>query len=97
MDDQRLIPDAFLAVYRDARGRLLIRHEELLARHECCEDLCQALLEQVRWLPSEHGVPAGELAERVLGSVQNPLLLRDVERPWAIGRLTELLNGPSFA
>ena len=58
--------------------------------------ICGWIYDEAQGAP-EHGVPAGELAERVLGSVQNPLLLRDVERPWAIGRLTELLNGPSFA
>lgn len=95
-DDQRFVPEAFWALYRDDRGRLLLPREQVLERHECCEDLCQALLEQVRWLPAEHGVSGSELAERVLSSVHSPVLLRDEERPWAIGRLTELLNDPSF-
>ena len=37
-EDQRFVPDSFLALHRDARQRLSLPWEELVARHEWCED-----------------------------------------------------------
>lgn len=93
MDDQRLIPDAFLAVYRDARGRLSESRDTLLARHEWCEDLCQMLAERVQWLHQDHGVDAAELAARVVNSLPDAEGLHAGERDWVQARLAELLNG----
>lgn len=92
MTDQRVVPEAFMDAHRDDRGRLTLGWEALVSRHEWCEDLCQALLEQVQWLQHDHGITPDELASRVIGSLSDPTLMIEAERQWAQARLAELLG-----
>jgi hypothetical protein len=93
-EDQRFVPDSFLALHRDARQRLSLPWEELVARHEWCEDFCQASDDQVRWLLTEHGLTPDELAASVVERVPAPDWLNDAERGWVSSRLAELLERP---
>ena len=38
-DNQTFVPDSFIALYSDARGRLTAPRETIAARHEFCEDM----------------------------------------------------------
>lgn len=90
---QILIPDAFRALYTDRRGRLMIPRDELATRAELCEDLAQQLQGTAQQIHFDLGIAEDEVLDRIHATLANPAAgLREVELPWLIGRLAELLG-----
>ena len=94
-DDQGFIPPSFHAVHADARGRLRLPRRELGARHELCEDLAQALLEQAQAIRHDLGVTESDVLGRIARGLQAPASGLDAgEAEWVVTRLAELLDWP---
>lgn len=92
-DNQILVPPSFIALYSDARQRLLAPAGEVRARYELCEDLACHLVEQAQQI--YHGGARSE--EGVLLGVHAGLASADAgvsprEARWITLRLAELLG-----
>ncbi|WP_404299957.1 hypothetical protein [Alicycliphilus denitrificans] len=97
-DNQILVPPSFIALYSDARQRLLTPAGEVRARYELCEDLACHLVEQAQQL--YHGGARSE--EGVLLGMHAALAGPDSgvsapEARWITLRLAELLGWRSPA
>ena len=97
-DSQILVPPSFIALYSDARARLLAPAEEVRARYELCEDLACHLVEQAQQLyhggaRSEEGVLLGMHA----GLASAGAGVSAQEARWITLRLAELLGWRSPA
>lgn len=100
-DNQILVPPSFIALYSDARQRLLTPVHELRARYELCEDLAQHLVEQAQQLyhggaRSEEGVlqgiHAGLAGSDADGDPAADVGVTAAEARWITLRLAELLQ-----
>lgn len=92
-DNQILVPSSFIALYSDARQRLLAPAGEVRARYELCEDLACHLVEQAQQLyhggaRSEEGVLLGIHA----GLAAPGAGVSPQEARWITLRLAELLD-----
>lgn len=97
-DNQILVPPSFIALYSDARQRLLAPAHEVRARYELCEDLACHLVERAQQL--YHGGARSE--EGVLLGMHAALAAPDSgvsaqEARWITLRLAELLGWRSPA
>lgn len=95
-DSQIHVPDAFLALYSDPRRQRLKEPVAwVMARHELCEDLAQALVPTA--LTQSHGGTVSEaavLARCHAGLAQGDAGLNAAEAQWVVQRLAELLDWP---
>lgn len=95
-DSQIHVPDSFLALYSDPRRHRLTEPVALvMARHELCEDLAQALVPTA--LTQSHGGSVSEeavLARCHAALSQGDAGLNAAESQWVVQRLAELLNWP---
>jgi len=94
-DNQILIPDSFVALCTDARGRLRTPVQQLRERYELCEDLAQHLTEHCRGIHVEIGVDEQEVLQRCeQGLVSPDGVVSAAEAQWVVTRLAELLGWP---
>lgn len=92
-DQSRAVPESFIAVHADARGRPNLRQAELRERHELCDDLAQALVDRVRDLQHQLGVDEASVVARVVQGLADPAAgLMPGEADWVRTRLLELLS-----
>lgn len=95
-DNQILVPDSFIALFSDARGRLREKAPTVRERYELCEDMACTLVAQAELLyqregPSEAGVLSG--LHTALGAEETGLT--PPEARWVTLRLAELLGWPA--
>jgi hypothetical protein len=95
-DSQLSVPPAFVALYSTRAGRLTLPRDDLLARHELCEDLATLLTEQAKLRQWELGVTEQDVLARMhqglLGGEASPVT--PAEATWVVRRLAELLDWP---
>jgi hypothetical protein len=94
-DNQTFVPDSFIALYRDARGRLTAPRETIATRHELCEDMANLLTEHCSTIHFRDGVEESQVLERVhLGLLAPPITVEAPEAEWVVRRTAELLGWP---
>lgn len=95
-DDYQIhIPPSFEAVYRDARGRLIVPLVEFRARYELCEDMAQLLVERSQEVHHGQGVSEDIILQRTEdGLASEGSGFSAAEARWVVTRLAELLNWP---
>lgn len=92
--NQRTVPDAFAQAHTPpGRQRPTLSREELLARHELCEDLAQMLCEPARNRQLELGIAESDVLHTISRALPDTgLELSNTESAWVIGRLAELMG-----
>ena len=92
--DQRVLPPSFLALFvPEGRIKPSASHEEMLARHEFCEDLATMLCERAAETHWRDGVDDGEVLRRIgLGLIEPATGLSAAEAGWVASRVAEMLN-----
>jgi hypothetical protein len=94
-DNQTLVPDSFIALYRDARQRLTATRETIATRYELCEDLANLLTEHAGVIHFRDGVDEAEVMRRChLGLLTAPATVEPAEAEWVVRRTAELLQWP---
>ena len=92
-DNQTFVPDSFIALYQDARGRLTAPRETIAARHDLCEDMANLLTEHCSTVHFRDGVDEGQVLERVhRGLLEPPTTVEAPEAGWVVRRTAELLG-----
>jgi hypothetical protein len=94
-ESQIHVPESFIALYSNERGRLTLPLAELRQRCELCEDLAQQLVEQGQRLHHDLGLAQGDVIERCHAGLSSPGSgLMTTEAGWVVTRLAELLGWP---
>ena len=94
-DNQTLVPDSFIALYRDARQRLTATRETIAQRYELCEDLANLLTEHASTIHFRDGVDEAEVLRRChRGLLVAPSSVEPAEAEWVVRRTAELLGWP---
>jgi len=94
-DNQILIPDSFVALCTDARGRLRTPVQQLRERYELCEDLACHLVQQAQTLYHVQAPSEAEILQRIhAGLCTAESGVSVAEATWITTRLAELLNWP---
>lgn len=94
-DHQIIVPPSFLAVYSDARGRLLETQVRVRMRYELCEDLAQHLSEQAKTLHHDMGLSEDIVLQRMHeGLSREASTLHAPEADWVVKRIAELAGWP---
>lgn len=97
-DNQIIVPPSFLAIYSDARGRLLETQARVRMRYELCEDLAQHLGDQAKTLHHDMGVSEDLVMQRMHeGLSATASTLHQGEADWVVHRLAELCGWPAPA
>lgn len=92
-DNQILIPDSFVALCTDARGRLRTPVQQLRERYELCEDLACHLVEQAQTLYHVQAPSEAEILRRIHAGLSSPGAgTSPAEASWVVQRLAELLQ-----
>ena len=92
-DNQTLVPDSFIALYRDARQRLTATREHIATRYELCEDLANMLTEHASAIHFRDGIDEAEVLRRCgLGLREPPAEFAPAEAEWVVRRTAELLD-----
>lgn len=92
-DNQTLVPDSFIDLYRDARQRLTAPRQEVAQRHEYCEDMAQTLVESCRAIHFRDGVAEDEVLDRVLRGLKDGAPgIEAMHAVWVVRRTAELLE-----
>ena len=95
-DNQTLVPDSFIALYRDARNRLTATRDIIAARYELCEDMANLLTEHCRTIHFRDGVDEGEVLRRChQGLMISPTTFDPAESDWVVRRTAEMLDWPA--
>jgi hypothetical protein len=95
-DNQTLVPDSFIALYRDARQRLTATRKTIATRYELCEDLANLLTDHASTIHFRDGVDESEVLRRChAGLLTAPASVETVEAEWVVRRTAELLNWPT--
>lgn len=90
-DDQRFVPDSYLALHRTPGGRLGEAQATVLARYEWCEDMAQMLAAPARDLGHQIGADHLEAATHVVRVASaNNTALTESEWGWVTLRVAEL-------
>jgi hypothetical protein len=93
--NQTVVPDSFVALYRDARGRLTASREAIATRHELCDDMAAMLTEHCSTIHFRDGIDEAEVLQRVhLGLLAPPATVEPREAEWVVRRSAELLGWP---
>ncbi len=97
-DSQIVVPESFIALYREpGRQKLSAPRAEIAARHEFCDDLAQMLTDQAQTKLWELGVTEPDVLERMLrGLCGDASVVNDKEAVWVTTRLAELLGWPAL-
>ena len=94
-DNQTFVPDSFIALYRDARGRFTAPRETIAARHDLCEDMANLLTDHCSTIHFRDGVDESQVLERVRrGLLEPPVTVDEAEAGWVVRRTAELLGWP---
>lgn len=94
-ENQVLVPDSFIALYRDARDRPTAPRATIAARHELCEDLANLLTDHCSTVHFRDGVDEGTVLGRCLqGLLAPPTTVEPTEAEWVVRRTAELLGWP---
>lgn len=101
-ENQIEIPPAFVALYSDRAGRLLVAVDQLRLRYEVCEDLvqhlagpAQTMLDAARDATPHAGI---DIQRRIFkGLLAGESGLDEGEAVWVMQRLAELLEWPGLA
>ncbi|HEY4069873.1 MAG TPA: hypothetical protein VGM74_23385 [Burkholderiaceae bacterium] len=92
-ENQVRIPDAFIALFQDARQRLTAPRERVAARYELCEDLANLLTEHCSTVHFRDGVDEETVLRRCLQGLQvEPSTVTPAEAEWVVQRTAELLG-----
>jgi hypothetical protein len=93
-DDQRVLPPSFLALFvPEGRVKPTASREEMLARHEFCEDLATMLSERAAEAHWRDGVDEGEVLRRIgLGLGEPATGLSAAEAGWVASRIAEIVG-----
>jgi hypothetical protein len=92
-ENQTFIPDSYVELYRDSRGRLTIGKAELSSSYEMCEDMAQALVERCRPVHMSDGVDEPQILERCHAGLASPGTgFSAPQAQWVIRRTAELLD-----
>lgn len=87
------IPPSFVALYADARQRLIVPVSELRTRYEICEDLANHMVEHAGEVHRGIGVPEDEVLARCLAGLRSAESgVSAGEAAWVVRRLAELLG-----
>lgn len=87
------IPPSFVALYADARQRLIVPVSELRTRYEICEDLANHMVEHAGEVHRGIGVPEDEVLARCLAGLRSAESgVSAGEAVWVVRRLAELLG-----
>ena len=94
-ENQTFVPESFIALYSDARGRRTAPRETIAARHELCEDMANLLTEHCSTIHFRDGVDEGQVLARVhRGLLAPPTTVETPEAEWVVRRTAELLGWP---
>jgi hypothetical protein len=94
-ENQTLVPESFIALYRDARNRLTAPRETIAARYELCEDLANLLTEHCSTVHFRDGVDEATVLGRChQGLLVPPTSVEAPEAEWVVRRTAELLAWP---
>jgi hypothetical protein len=94
-ENQTLVPDSFIALYRDARERLTAPRATIAQRHELCEDLANLLTDHCSTLAFRDGLDAATVLSRChRGLLAPPTSVEPAEAEWVVRRTAELLGWP---
>ena len=94
-ENQLHVPDAFIALYQDARQRLTAPRATIAARHELCEDLANLLTEHCSIVHFRDGVDEETVLRRChQGLLVEPVTVEAGEAGWVVQRTAELLGWP---
>jgi hypothetical protein len=94
-DNQTLVPDSFIALYRDARHRLTAPRDTIAQRYELCEDMAQMLTEHCSNIHFRDGVDEAEVLRRChRGLLAPPTTVETADAQWVVRRTAELLGWP---
>ena len=93
--NQTLVPDSFIALYRDTRNRLTAPREHIATRYELCEDLANLLTDHASTIHFRDGIDEAEVLRRChRGLLVEPASVEPPEAEWVVRRTAELLNWP---
>jgi hypothetical protein len=94
-ENQTVVAESFIALYRDARERLTAPRATIATRHELCEDLANLLTEHCSTVHFRDGVDEASVLERCLqGLLAPPATVEPREAEWVVRRTAELLGWP---
>ena len=94
-ENQTLVPESFIALYRDTRNRLTASRATIAARYELCEDLANLLTDHCSTVHFRDGVDEGEVLARCrAGLLTEPATVTPPEAGWVVRRTAELLGWP---
>ena len=94
-ENQVLVPDSFIALYRDTRNRLTAPREHIAARYELCEDLANLLTDHCSTVHFRDGVDEATVLSRChQGLLVPPTTVETPEAEWVVRRTAELLGWP---
>ena len=95
-ENQLVVPPSFIALFVEpGRTRPCASREEILARHDYCEDLAQMLTETASARRWELGITEDDVLERLRRGLADPAAgVTGPEAVWVIRRLAELLGWP---
>ena len=95
-DNQTLVPESFIALYRDQRQRLTATREAIAARYELCEDMANLLTDHASTIHFRDGIDEAEVLRRChRGLLATPESVEPPEADWVVRRTAELLNWPT--
>ncbi len=92
-ENQTFIPDSFLALCQDARGRLTLPRAEVAAAYELCEDMANMLVDHCQTIHFRDGVDEDQILNRChQGLRAPPSQFNAAQAWWVIRRCAELLS-----
>ena len=92
-ENQTLVPESFIALYRDTRNRLTAPRETIAARYELCEDLSNLLTDHCSTVHFRDGVDEATVLSRCRqGLLAPPTTVEAPEAEWVVRRTAELLG-----
>jgi hypothetical protein len=94
-ENQIQVPDAFIALYQDARQRLTAPRATIATRYELCEDLASLLTDHCSTVHFRDGVDEQTVLQRChRGLLVEPVTVTAPEAAWVVHRTAELLGWP---
>lgn len=95
-ENQVQVPESFIALYLDARGRLTATRVAIAARYELCEDLANLLTDHCSTVHFRDGIDEASVLSRVhQGLLAAPTTVEPLEAEWVVRRAAELLGWPT--
>lgn len=93
-ESQVMVPQSFVDLFvPPGRFKPSAARHDIVARHDVCEDLAQALTDHARTVQWHHGVTEQDVMDRILaGLLSEDAGLTGNETMWVARRLAELLE-----